>query len=92
MFYSGQKVTMKHSSVWVNGFGEKCTDPIYGKVYTVYKVVPAGRYPLNMLSLVECGLNQFEAAVFRPVVEPKTDISVFEKLLNPKNHKEHLDV
>lgn len=37
---------------------------------------------------LECG---FRASRFRPLVERKTDISVFTALLNPANHNEFVE-
>jgi hypothetical protein len=36
-------------------------------------------------------MRTYWAFRFKPLIERKTDISIFKKLLNPKNHKELCD-
>jgi hypothetical protein len=68
-----------------------------GSIYTVASVEYV--YSLEVLVLAEINRKQvkkkshinargFASSRFRPVVERKTDISIFEALLNPANHKQ----
>lgn len=75
------------------------TGLVNGKVYTVQQIIPAGPMtylgPMPRLSvkliLVEAqapdGWTGFNAGRFRPVVDRKTDISVFTALLTPSKSK-----
>jgi hypothetical protein len=93
MFHVGQKV------VCVNGadspFGE--TTPVVGDVYTIRSVTQHSRGPGYRLHEIvnvprtylpghmEC---TFAHACFRPVIEKKTDISVFTQILDKVNKRE----
>jgi hypothetical protein len=96
-FHVGQKVTMKKECAgnpWRNPYGEPHAPgikfPIYGEVYTVAKCLMWEGGWGEHLSLAEFvdsppGYSEpyvYEAAAFRPVVERKTDISVFTKILD----------
>lgn len=87
-FYTGQKV------VCVDDSPSHWGDPSMLKknsIYTILKVVNHG----HGVWLVEVGHTRgefeyagFRANRFRPAVDTKTDISVFQKELNPKKVKE----
>lgn len=96
MFRVGMKVTMKEKGVWARPYGEIV--PVFGEVYTIRDIVTDADVH-NTLRFIEirndCHLYldghrepSFNATVFSPVVDRKTDISVFEKLLNTKDEKE----
>lgn len=88
-FYTGQKVTLKWDLTWIPNQPMPQRLPVYGEVYTVdrcfladehlalwlcefLEIMPGYKYP-----------QPYEASVFRPVVETKTDISIFTKMLSP---------
>lgn len=87
-FRVGQKV------VCVDGDDYGVT--VEGKVYTVASVIPRGRSERDDamgpgLTLREAlpptPHHGFDARRFRPVVERKTDISIFRALLTPSKEK-----
>lgn len=94
MFYVGQKVVCVRS--WGTRNREEYECPVKGVVYTVREFVDIGTEP----SLRVCEIHNSPIAwanveglvepswvrhAFRPMVERKTDISVFTALLDPAN-------
>lgn len=92
MFYVGQKVIcVRHPAKIKAFFGEAY--PHVGGVFTIREIFEArGGECLRLFEIsnppypyvegyMECG---FRTNFFRPVVERKTDISIFKALLNPK--------
>jgi len=94
MFYVGQKVTLKYPVKYRDWYGE--LTPVFGVVYTIRDILSfAGEASLRFYELRndiklytddkgnrimdEC---HHTAEDFRPVLEKKTDISVFTELLN----------
>ncbi len=68
--------------------------PIKDRIYTIRDVVTFNGYPNGFLRLYEVvnpvkGRDEpyFEVTKYRPIVERKTDISVFRKLLQPKTEE-----
>lgn len=89
MFHVGQKVVCVHPGPWfdinTNIPAIRGTHPELGSVYVVvhcnnhpvlpeYPFVEIDAFPRVML----------DARCFRPVVERKTDISIFKKMLTPE--------
>lgn len=75
---------------------EGVTLPVEGVTYTVREFDPDLSNGVLCIRLVELvndphmwdGLEpSFEASLFRPIVERKTDISVFEAMLNPSKEQ-----
>lgn len=90
-FYVGQKVVCVDDSKW--SYGGPWDYPRKGSVYTVDGSAKhwSGGHGILIREIknVYCGKPQpFLASRFRPVVEKKTDISIFTALLNPANHKQ----
>ena len=57
-----------------------------GAIYTIIGILPGDFGQCDGLHLAEAGHTfgtAFYSTRFRPIVERKTDISVFERLLNP---------
>ena len=88
-FYPGQKVVCINKDGWMDlttGLPEN--GPVYGQVYTVDRVLLSA-FGYDCVSLMEFqqlmvnGPPKYPARAFRPVVERKTDISIFEKMLKP---------
>ena len=90
-FYVGQKVTMIYDRKFKQPFNEVTSK--FGIVYTVRGVMGERETALRFEEIrnksniyqgsdsrVECS---FVAKHFRPVVDRKTDISIFTKMLNP---------
>jgi hypothetical protein len=87
MFHVGQKVVCVDASPWF-GAPHLAHTLTKGSVYTVKDYSPSDfTEPSLMLCEVAWPPWMF-ARRFRPVIERKTDISVFTQLLNPANHKE----
>jgi hypothetical protein len=77
MFRVGQKVAC------VDASGCRLLDK--GAVYTILEIAPSG---LAEMISVDCrpdyaGSTGYSAARFRPIVERKTDISIFTEMLTP---------
>lgn len=92
MFRVGQKVTPKNDRPW-EWEGDGCSYPQFGVVYTIraLEMQEDGLYLLlDEVRNEPCqfdegfGEQNWEAVEFRPVVERKTDISVFTKMLTGK--------
>lgn len=90
-FYVGQKVVAVRGGT--RGFLKR------GAIYTISGICPARRHLDKKVGYFVCeakGLEDeitcdcFDGLNFRPVVERKTDISIFTALLDPANHK-HLE-
>lgn len=95
MFYVGQKVVCVDDAVTSSRrgwFSAPNVKPTIGKVYTVRAVGESveGFLGLRLHELNLCGKrgdglffidNFYRASRFRPVVERKTDISIFKKIL-----------
>jgi hypothetical protein len=84
MFYVGQKVVCVNAGPLVNPIGNVHVAPQLeeGRVYTVLAVA-AGKGLLLMEVAPSPPHPAFNAERFRPVVERKTDISIFRAMLNP---------
>jgi len=85
-FHVGQKVTLKRNSglFWLNERGETpapgIKGPVHGEIYTVVRCRMGVRSEL--LSFAELETYSYDASAFRPVVERKTDIGIFTKILD----------
>jgi hypothetical protein len=89
-FRVGQKVVCNRNTKWEGGFQDEI-DPIYGHIYTIRGIVhyPFGPAGLLLVEIVNAPRSyeegfyecDFQAPNFRPVVERKTDISVFTAML-----------
>ena len=92
MFHVGQKcICIAESWYCPRGY----VQPVKGTVYTVRAIFPGIHNPedryLHLCEIVnppriftdDVGEGRFHSAMFRPVVERKTDISIFEALLTP---------
>lgn len=91
MFYVGQKV------VCIGGE----SNPAYpydeskiGEIYTISNIYETEEDAVLMLEFVELYMpatDEFEAGepadLFRPIVERKTDISIFTAMLNPSDER-----
>lgn len=97
-FHVGQKVTLKNDEPWIRDANEIC--PAFGEVYTIHEIIACSESAIGFgLGLVEIrntphdyeglGFREtvFPAEEFRPVVERKTDISIFTAMLTPKPSK-----
>lgn len=94
-FYVGQKVTRKIAAPWVNvstgAIAQGFSFPEPKRVYTIRAIKDFGPSHGCGLTFVEIR-NQpiegeephFQGTCFRPVVERKTDISIFTAMLTPK--------
>lgn len=92
MFHIGQKVVCIKNGGWTSPkmFGDEIF-PVFGKVYTVREIEPDfDEYSWIRLEEIinrphNYGDGMIEASYrsdrFRPIVERKTDISVFTKML-----------
>lgn len=87
MFHIGQKVECIETSPRGTA--------IKGQIYTVSWIAPPGRFSKPAIRVVEIPCHPvtggFWASRFRPIIERKTDISIFRELLNPANHRELID-
>jgi hypothetical protein len=90
MFYVGQKVVCIDNSTWAFW----CERPLVGPIYTISaswrhssgeELVDLVELPCRDHFLVAFG---FVGARFRPIVERKTDISIFKKMLTPVKQQE----
>jgi hypothetical protein len=77
-FSVGQKIECVDDSETLNGMPARV---IRGGIYTVNFVRPSGS-----LSVAEV-LGYYRSDRFRPVVERKSDISIFTSMLNPSPEK-----
>lgn len=95
-FYVGQKVEFVGPSLEGYGFGWEIM-PKIGGVYTIREIVSSalGHQGFKLVEIVnrpaqyrqrhdECN---FIATRFRPIVERKTDISIFTDMLNPSDER-----
>jgi len=96
-FYVGQKVVCVDASNMPGARWRANEAPVEGQVYTVMavRVTREGLQVLQLRELDRCeavkawvarNIGKFagyDARRFRPVVERKTDISVFKAMLNP---------
>lgn len=85
-FYTGQKVTMKRDHPWFYDDVPQPSEgrPVFGHVYAISVIAPDPQFPAwQILEFLEFPGHVFEAHNFRPVVEPKTDISIFTAMLGP---------
>jgi len=103
MFYVGQKVERVRSldsqaarSI-AEGRKAGAVYPVAGVVYTI-RAIWFGDFGKELLHLVEIDNSHlttagwlaepgFASRNFRPVVERKTDISIFKAMLNPSNER-----
>lgn len=93
-FRAGQRVVYWNEDGLAGHFYGTEILPTVGKVYTIRELLEIKGHPLLRLveirnepmdyryGVFECAFNRRR---FRPVVERKTDISIFKKMLNP-NH------
>lgn len=95
-WYVGMKVVCVKTGPWDSGMpGEVC--PACGEVYTIRDIVPPDEVDSGIgIRLVEIVNPEIEhwvecsflAGNFRPVQTRKTDISIFEAMLNPLTTRE----
>ena len=93
-FRVGQKVVCVNATV-SNSFEFWGYDvPEVGRVYTVTGIIPGayGKYLAVLLAEIRNGSKHYpdigyRLDRFRPLVEHKTDISVFTEMLTPKRQK-----
>ena len=103
MFYVGQKVVCIDNTPQPNsldfGDGER---PLVGNIYTItfiFKDIATGSNVLcfHLAEIRRDNLSRemwdnedigYGAFRFKPLIEKKTDISIFKALINPVNHKE----
>ena len=82
MFFTGQKV------VCVDDKPRRYPD-VEVKVGVIYTIAAFNEVFPDAVHLVEVAYPRcFWADRFRPLVDRKTDISIFEHLLDPANHKQ----
>jgi hypothetical protein len=88
-FRVGQKVTLKEDGEWPDRLAGEIY-PDFGVVYTVRAIEPDDEGGALLLNEIRNEPRDYEEAFgeatfdcdeFRPVVERKTDISIFEKML-----------
>lgn len=105
MFYTGQKVVCVddgHEDAFIRWYDG--TKIVKGQTYTVRNTGTTvfGTPGIRLMEVELTGVNGYNTGLpfkdnlykqsrFRPLVERKTDISVFTALLNPANHKELVD-
>lgn len=94
-FRVGQKVVCVNADRWPLWAKNSCVLPVHGRVYTVRDIWSFSKGPVIYLDEIKnpaCCVNDdsgaliepgFPALRFRPVVERKTDISIFTSMLNP---------
>lgn len=89
-FHVGQKVVCVDASDMDTYFSD-VSCPVEGGIYTVRNFRETGESAIRLVEIVnpkhpwmdgfnECG---FRPSRFRPIVERKTDISIFTSMLNP---------
>lgn len=98
-FHVGQKIVLAKSFgalSTLRAAADGVVLPVEGEIYTLREFDPDMSNGILCIRLVEVrnaphiedGLEpSFEAALFRPVVERKTDISCFKAMLNPSKEK-----
>jgi hypothetical protein len=97
MYYSGQKVVCIDAKPRGDYKWEPGEELEKDKVYTIFKVheSPWGFLILELMELSRgfdtkfyFQLYGYNADRFRPLVDTKTDISIFDEVLNPKQLEE----
>lgn len=84
-FHVGQKVVCINDS-WITVRGpEGGHDPVKGSVYTIEKIIFDDCCYLILEEFFQD--DEFHSEGFRPLVEKKTDISIFTAMLTKKNLK-----
>jgi hypothetical protein len=92
MFHVGQKVVYIGPGRWEDQDGDPCAGfalPVPGPIYTIFEIS-------QMRGKLFLTLNEFSprwafgAKYFRPVVERKTDISIFTDMLLPNKLNERV--
>ena len=87
MFRIGQKVVCVDNKVRpITAYPEILKKLKVNGIYHIAKVTHEGA-GVHIAEIISPNKTSFFSDRFRPVVERKTDISTFEKLLNTKNHK-----
>lgn len=88
-FGVGQKVTpVAKNPFWVLlGKAQETTGPKHGDICTVTQTGGAMGYSIIWLAEFP-GPRSFVSSAFRPVVERKTDISIFVRMLQPSKVRE----
>lgn len=84
-FHVGQKVTLIEDDPWwyvIRTDTEVFDGPQYGAVYEIAEIKLCDERPF--LFFHQWPKKGWDAEEFRPVVEPKTDISIFTAMLTPK--------
>lgn len=91
-FYTGQKVVCVDASLMgQHGIWHKGEAPVEGQKYTILRCfMRKGRLTVHLYEIQRSILTRLEwgpdvgyaAERFRPLVERKTDISIFTKMLN----------
>lgn len=101
-FYVGQKVVCVDDRKRFDRFNDpREITPVKGTVYTVREIVPSNQFSFGVLLLEIVnepiqylegyGEMYFNPRRFRPAVSPKTDISIFEKILDRAVKGESVD-
>ena len=92
MFRIGQKVVCVDNKVRPRTAYPKILKKLkVNGIYHIAKITHQG-IGVRIAEVVSPGGTSFYSDRFRPVVERKTDISTFEKLLDTKNHKVDVEV
>lgn len=97
-FHVGQKVVCVEE--WIDWYGPE-TLPRKGKMYTIRELIDIGLAPsMRLMEIVnpvnDCWLNvepceiAFDRSAFRPIVEKKTDISIFTEILRKVTRKDRV--
>jgi hypothetical protein len=97
-FYVGQKVVcvVKYKRLYEAQHGPSDAPfPAEGSIYTIAHIEPArspkwgAEWFVNLSDLGWCA--QYDVRAFRPLVERKTDISIFQSILERINKRELVD-
>lgn len=99
-FHVGQKVTPKNDDPWQDVEVPDIA-PVFGEIYTIRSIEYEGdgvylrfheiHNVLEYFDDCDCiDEMQFDADDFRPVIERKTDISIFKRLLVPASKQKQV--
>ena len=92
MFRIGQKVVCIDNKVRpITAYPESLKKLKVNGIYHIVKITHGGA-GVHIAEIAAPGETSFYSDRFRPIVERKTDISTFEKLLDTKNHKVDVEV
>lgn len=84
-FFIGQKVTMKYPYGWERVYTGTVKDVVPPKYGEVYVIDGFDQYLGDTFLILNGFDDMYLSERFRPVVEKKTDISVFTEMLNNKS-------